>query len=326
MNLLLLTGAGFSRNWGGWLADEAFEYLLGWPGLSPAIRDLLWKKKNSGGFEEALAVAQRRAVERGKASNEAHDLAAFEEAVVSMFAQMNRGMASQRFEFQNLGRFRIAQFLPRFDQIFTLNQDALLEHHYLNDNVSLLSQQKWTGWTLPGMKPIANGNADWVAPMGEWEPLPEGLKFGKHLQPYIKLHGSANWRNGDDELPLLVVGGNKEAAIGKHAVLQRYYEHFCRSLLQEDTRLMVMGYGFRDEHINRAIEVAAEKGHLRLFIVDPRGTDVLDRLDPRAQIRAPDPLYETLKPFILGASRRSLREIFGGDHVEYEKVLRFLIH
>ena len=27
----LLTGAGFSRNWGGWLANEAFEYLLGVP-------------------------------------------------------------------------------------------------------------------------------------------------------------------------------------------------------------------------------------------------------------------------------------------------------
>lgn len=29
MNFLLLLGAGFSRNWGGWLADEAFEYLIG---------------------------------------------------------------------------------------------------------------------------------------------------------------------------------------------------------------------------------------------------------------------------------------------------------
>jgi hypothetical protein len=27
----LLTGAGFSYNWGGWLAIEAFEYLLGAP-------------------------------------------------------------------------------------------------------------------------------------------------------------------------------------------------------------------------------------------------------------------------------------------------------
>ena len=29
MPKLLLLGAGFSRNWGGWLATEVFEYLLG---------------------------------------------------------------------------------------------------------------------------------------------------------------------------------------------------------------------------------------------------------------------------------------------------------
>jgi len=29
----LLTGAGFSRNWGGWLVNEAFEYLLGSKGV-----------------------------------------------------------------------------------------------------------------------------------------------------------------------------------------------------------------------------------------------------------------------------------------------------
>ena len=29
MTYILLTGAGFSRNWGGWLASEAFEYLIG---------------------------------------------------------------------------------------------------------------------------------------------------------------------------------------------------------------------------------------------------------------------------------------------------------
>jgi hypothetical protein len=28
MSIFLLTGAGFSRNWGGWLADEAFGFVL----------------------------------------------------------------------------------------------------------------------------------------------------------------------------------------------------------------------------------------------------------------------------------------------------------
>ena len=31
MTFILRTGAGFSRNWGGWLASETFEYLLGSP-------------------------------------------------------------------------------------------------------------------------------------------------------------------------------------------------------------------------------------------------------------------------------------------------------
>jgi hypothetical protein len=35
MSRILLAGAGFSRNWGGWLADEAFEYLLGCVDLTP---------------------------------------------------------------------------------------------------------------------------------------------------------------------------------------------------------------------------------------------------------------------------------------------------
>jgi hypothetical protein len=50
-----LTGAGFSRNWGGWLADEVFEYLLGCPEITPEIVTRLWKSKNSGlGFENTL--------------------------------------------------------------------------------------------------------------------------------------------------------------------------------------------------------------------------------------------------------------------------------
>jgi len=52
---VLLTGAGFSRNWGGWLADEAFEYLLGHPRIEDGLRALLWKHKLAGdGFEAAV--------------------------------------------------------------------------------------------------------------------------------------------------------------------------------------------------------------------------------------------------------------------------------
>jgi hypothetical protein len=54
----LLTGAGFSRDSGDWLASEAFEYLLGCSEIDVELRDRLWKSKSGGGFEDALADLQ----------------------------------------------------------------------------------------------------------------------------------------------------------------------------------------------------------------------------------------------------------------------------
>jgi hypothetical protein len=61
---LLLTGAGFTRNWGGWIADEAFEYLLGCPEITPHITNLLWRHKEEGtGFEGVLQELRDEYVE-----------------------------------------------------------------------------------------------------------------------------------------------------------------------------------------------------------------------------------------------------------------------
>jgi hypothetical protein len=41
------------------------------------------------------------------------------------------------------------------------------------------------------------------------------------------------------------------------------------------SRLMVIGYGFNDSHINNALLEAAPKG-LKMFIIDPLGVDAAD--------------------------------------------------
>jgi hypothetical protein len=53
--------------------------------------------------------------------------------------------------------------------------------------------------------------------------------------------------------------------------------------LQGDTRLLVIGFGFNDRHINSTILKAAEGGMLKMFIVDPLGVDaaVLMLIAPR---------------------------------------------
>jgi hypothetical protein len=68
MTFILLTGAGFSRNWGGWLSSQTFEYLLGSPELDDDLRALLWRSKEAcGGFEDALAELQEEHARLGNA-------------------------------------------------------------------------------------------------------------------------------------------------------------------------------------------------------------------------------------------------------------------
>jgi hypothetical protein len=118
---------------GGWLASEAFEYLVG---CNDDLRQLLWKsKRGGGGFEDALAELQieyaRSAEPRTKKR-----LDALQSALAGMFNAMDNAFATTTFQPNNDLHFMIRTFLIRFDAIFTLNRDLLLERHYLDGNVA----------------------------------------------------------------------------------------------------------------------------------------------------------------------------------------------
>jgi len=316
INHLLLLGAGFSRNWGGWLAAEADEYLLGHSAIDKTVRDVLWHHRRRGGFEGALAQLQND-------DPKGERLGRLQEALIQMFVDMDRAFEGVNFNFNHNLKESVSFFLTRFDAIFTLNQDLLLERHYLRtDDVALKSEGKWNQYRLPGLKKsIAEAEA-WGG-VGVWEPDETAFSIEAGTQPYFKLHGSANWHvSGSDQL--LVMGGNKSGTISKYAVLQKYHSEFIARLSKENTKLMIIGYSFGDDHINRSITDAIQAGGLRTFIIDPLGTDVFDK-NRNAMIYSPDKLAIDLWPSLIGASRRSLREVFGTDRVEYEKIMRFFV-
>src|SRR6266478_1170790 len=319
---ILLTGAGFSRNWGGWLADEAFEYLLGHPLIDDGLRTLLWRHKGLGGFEAAYDEQQTETSKPGRSVAMLDHAQRLNEAIRGMFDDMDKAFVTMRdFDFQKSLAISVTSFLTEFDAIFTLNQDLLLERQYLTDNLSMLLYPKRTGWQIPGMEPIPMvpdlplGALRIQAPMD-----PSKFAVQKNLQPYFKLHGSSNWIDRSSGQPMLVIGGNKAVAIGRHEILKWNNEQFKAYLAKPDTRLMVIGYSFGDEHINTVIGGAAERGTLRVFIIDPLGVDVLRR---EREWLYPRYLGDKLPPYLIGASRRTLREIFGGDMVEHGKVMRF---
>jgi hypothetical protein len=325
MTHVLLTGAGFSRNWGGWLASEAFEYLLGCTKLDSDLRTLLWKSKGAGGgFEDALADLQ---VEYTRAPVPATKkrLDTLQSALAGMFNAMNNAFATTNFELGNDARLSIKNLLVRFDAIFTLNQDLLLEQHYPDISVAHSSGGKWSGSQMPGLKllhPTPPYNNQILERTAIRTPDSSAFVEKGHFQPYYKLHGSSNWHSGAGER-LLIMGGNKVIDINRHPLLALYSKKFAEYLSRPRARLMVIEYSFGDAHINQTIMDAAGKGSLELFIVDPQGVDILDKRLPGPRMWLPGPLMNTLNPRIIGASRRPLNLIFGNDHAEFSKLSRF---
>lgn len=64
-----------------------------------------------------------------------------------------------------------------------------------------------------------------------------------------------------------ILGGSKQQAIGASSIVRSYLDAFENALSAADSRLMVIGYRFRDKHVNEVLERAIARG-LRLFVID----------------------------------------------------------
>lgn len=324
----LLIGAGFSRNWGGWLASEAFEYLLGDPAVvaDAELKSLLWKHQSQGGFEVALDELQRSASPGARQS-----LAGLESAIRRMFNAMNGAFKSRGLEFRSsplAGDRPVHQLLLKFRAIFSLNQDLLLEHCYHGSADGLVDRndaRTERTWQLPGMQLAADASEETVFPSATRTWIPSGEHTVTNgWQPIFKLHGSSNWRSNEMS-ELMILGGGKARAIERFDVLRWYSEVFAESICAPSAHLMVIGYSFRDDHINEVLLRAIEKG-LKIFVVDPAGADVAAATNPVPRNSAgyqPTRLEESLQQALVGASRRPLSATFGGDSVELSKLMRF---
>ena len=206
----LLTGAGFSYNWGGWLAKEAFEYLLGCPEIDDDLRYRLWQsKKRDAGFEDALANLQQE-YNHSKTPTISRQLATLTSALAGMFNAMGQAFMRTQFESNTDSRYSVKSFLARFHAIFTLNQDTLLEQHYLHH---VVGRGQWSAARSPGIKPLNTSQPtglplDRIALM---QPDTPSLDGNPRIQPYFKLHGSHNWTTKSGLL--LITGSNKETDI-----------------------------------------------------------------------------------------------------------------
>jgi hypothetical protein len=244
---------------------------------------------------------------------------------------MNRNLGAASFNFCSDLKYALSEFLVLFDAIFTLNQDLLVEKHYLYPPqiISLAGTRRWLGGCLPAIDeipdPSRNGLYDPLLAQWRPQPSPNATAIDPQLQPYFKLHGSMNWTDPSGGR-LLVMGGNKPTTMQRHPILMWYAAKFAELLSKPGARLMIIGYGFRDNHINQLIYEAWRKSNrtLSMFLVHPDGKEILKKINPTYDkpIYCPGPLEE-IKVY---DSTRSLRTTFGGNDpgehdilVEYAK-------
>lgn len=248
---VLLTGAGWSHNWGGRLAADVWQTLMDHSDVqnNARLRNLLLEQSS---FETALAMTQTEPFTP-------HDRQQFELALLATFVSMDREIA--RIDHDPwINIYAVQKLLFRFaglrhqgvdtGYLFTLNQDLFPERHLYNEHVSAAPAP-----ALPGIQPSPGQRvfASDIGPYSESFNMSPVADFGQARLTgqtnVIKLHGSFNWRN-DDGSNLWVVGTQKTAQIAALPLLTWYAEIFKQVLTAGNMRLMVVGYGFGDEHRN----------------------------------------------------------------------------
>jgi SIR2-like domain len=264
---LLLTGAGFTKNFGAPLAAELWSIILGCPYLRnyPKVLDVLrenfdfeavYRQVLDGDFSDAEKEWLTRSVQYAYAYIDSviQDILGSGIHINGLQAMINR-FAGDRLQ-------------PGF--FFTLNQDLFLERHYYNGQRPLLPgiphKQHWfTSEFNTGIQP------------SDVSPLPASVP-GDFMKGsgffYIKLHGSMNWYSSVGSGQKLIIGQGKDAQINAEPILARYMELFREVLCGGEHKLLVIGYSFADPHINRVLMDSVKKG-LQLFVLSPGSPETL---------------------------------------------------
>ena len=88
---------------------------------------------------------------------------------------------------------------------------------------------------------------------------------------YIKLHGSCNWFKSikDSSEHVMIIGYNKIKQSKGEPLLNYYHDVFTDVVNKGDVNILIIGYGFKDDNINKILKNAVYNNGLRLHVINP---------------------------------------------------------
>ncbi len=267
---MLLTGAGFTANFGTPVASQVHNLICNHTQVvaDPALKALAETQPD---YEQLYNT-----VVNGAYSPQ--NKTAIQTAVSSAYGQIDATLRRLHTPTASgLSVLRVQELIGCFcvrngqtGVCFTLNQDLYLERHQYNRGRP----------TLPGIRvPI-----EWFQPYSAdaaatafQAALPTAAQVSTFpaidTRPtdlaYVKLHGSCNWTSAVRPQQM-VIGTDKTGQIAAEPLLAWYFSQFRNALHAGDVRLLCIGYGFRDAHVNEVIADAMQSAGLRLFVMNPK--------------------------------------------------------
>ena len=269
-NKILLTGAGFTKNFGGFLAKEMWAKIFNNPKLHSKLKPLLLTDFDYESIYHKVITGKYSKEEKNSINDTIFKAYKILDDICRDWTFHSN--ASYPVNIYGLNKF-IGALSGNQNEIglfFTLNQDLFIERHFddtykmlihpgvnripnQHKIISRLPLDREDFVRLPTDNEIKNNKVNWLT---------------TNTQNYIKLHGSFGWLSSDGN-NCYVIGKNKEKQLADEPLLSWYFDLFSNSLMAKNKKLFIIGYGFRDKHINNVIADSVSNFGLKLYVVSP---------------------------------------------------------
>ena len=167
-------------------------------------------------------------------------------------------------------------------QLFTTNYDTLFEQAAQKGGYAVID-----GFSFTSPRTFSGRYFDYDIVQRERTRLKDEESFVSKVFHLYKMHGSLTWEKTEQgmvqqvnstESPLIVYPASDKY---ESSYEQPYFEmmsRFQQALRRENTLLIVIGFGFRDKHIQNVIlEAVNQNPSFQLVIVNYNGNETIDR-------------------------------------------------
>ncbi|TLY24086.1 MAG: hypothetical protein E6K63_15160 [Nitrospirae bacterium] len=271
--VVLLTGAGFSKNFGGLLGSEMWSLILNQPEItaSDKLRACLLENLNYEMVYDTVINSENYTTE---------EKADFTAALEKAYRALDDAVRFEDVRQRGQKAMMLRSFLNRFGGsgrgrafFFTLNQDLLVERFYSNQEglmqIPGLGHPEWFTHFETPLTPEHEITLLDQTRVDTWRSRFWARGGGIQHFVYVKLHGSYGWRATDGSRAM-VIGTAKARIIDKEPLLRWYLDLFKAVVERPGQLLVVTGYGFMDDHINNVIADAIRDAGLRVHVILPK--------------------------------------------------------